>query len=168
MQSLHLCGQVEHRLYQFTSTVVRAYFAREMAWNNPERIAERRRNGFGHLATFRLRLFLVPSLVSNSINWLIKHQSSGYVVQKPQIIFILLLCLIDLLICSDYREIRYRSLEQPGATYTRSRPSAIWPNKNSGHHCANYSFAWRFVQYWLVNSDFRKCLRRVNDSLQPF
>ena len=41
VQSLHLCGQVEHRLYQFTSTVVRAYFARQMTWNNPERIAER-------------------------------------------------------------------------------------------------------------------------------
>ena len=88
VQSLRLCGQVEHRLYQFTSTVVRAYFARQMTWNNPERIAERRRNVFGHLATFRRRLFLVPSLVSNSINWLIKHQSSGYVVQKPGIVVV--------------------------------------------------------------------------------
>ena len=73
VQSLHLCGQVEHRLYEFTSTVLRAYFARQM-------------NVFGYLATFRRRLFLVPSLVSNSINWLIKHQSSGYVVQKPGIV----------------------------------------------------------------------------------
>ena len=91
VQSLHLCGQVEHRLYEFTSTVLRAYFARQMTSNNPERIAERRRNVFGYLATIRRRLFLVPSLVSNSINWLIKHQSSGYVVQKPRIVVVVAL-----------------------------------------------------------------------------
>ena len=93
VQSLHLCGQVEHRLCEFTSTVLRAYFARQMTRNNPERISERRRNIFGHLATFGRRLFLVPSLVSNSINWLIKHQSSGYVVQKPRIVVIVVVVL---------------------------------------------------------------------------